>query len=42
MSNVIEERSDAFKMCCIYRRPFPISKGVVKVWQVIIGYSTVY
>jgi hypothetical protein len=33
LNNLIEVRSDAFKLCFIYQRPFPQRVGNIGSWQ---------
>ena len=38
-NNLIEIRSDAFKLCCVFQRPFAQRVGSIGVWQVGIGWD---
>ncbi|KAF2360317.1 Anoctamin [Trinorchestia longiramus] len=33
LNNIIEIRSDAFKLCCVFQRPFPQRVASIGVWQ---------
>ena len=37
INNIIEIRSDAFKMCLLYQRPFGTRVASIGSWQVIIS-----
>lgn len=36
LNNLIEIRSDAFKLCCVFQRPFGIRAQSIGVWQVSV------
>jgi len=43
LNNVTEIRSDAFKMCKVFRRPFAETASDIGAWQVLLKtYSKLY
>ena len=36
INNIVEEKSDFFKLCCVYRRPFPDFPNVIRAWHVSV------
>ncbi|CAI9723214.1 Hypothetical predicted protein [Octopus vulgaris] len=35
LNNIFELRIDSFKMCCVFRRPFPLSASSIGAWQMM-------